>query len=1120
MAADSDGKLTKFESTVTVVTADFANSIFGGLYGSGEASSMDPEDPRIRGHVHDGQNIDGHAPLVNLVEHVEDKLLHENLADQAVHRNNVRETVNVNEAIPESYESGGSTYYYLDLRGIRADLVFVEEDFDGFPPEYTAYSGGPEHPVVRQRHQYWDGSAYVDIAGVWAPSTGLDFVFGSSSLEDINDPGEPTHIDGDNRFLFDKSKGAFRAGGVTGPQWDEDNRGPYSVAFGSNTKAEASFSVVAGGENNLITDTGNGSVIAGGIGNSCAQSINTISGGQANVIGSAIPGDVGSVISGGGGNHVDSSMYGTLSGGQANQVQGNWSTVSGGQNNEIESGSDHSAISGGSDNLITNSNDYSTISGGIDNQLNSSHSTISGGMDNRAKSNYAAISGGRQNRIELSSSHSAISGGRNNIIDDNSEYSAISGGRNNKVIIGSEYATIGGGIGNWAYEYASILGGLNNQAHPQSVVVGGDTNIVATTSSAIVGGVRNNIYANSPFSFIGAGQENKIGSVSEYSIVGGGGGMPGGSQPMEENVIGIDFAFDSIGPPPWSTNPGLWDFTAGGPSPRSGVFGGSGNWIAGGDIDLSGVPLGGVNFVFGGTHNKIAAWTPSGGGQSVYNQYILGGNENIIACTAGSFKHNAIGFGSFNKMKSGEAGIDNCVILGGSANCMETAQAAGAIITHCNILGGWHNEIGFNPNNKGGVLCTVGGGSNNKILTSTSTFAGAGFPSTGLQSETSCFSTILGGFYNSVTDSRGAVICGGGAIVDPMTYWPGSTSSEDVWFNPGTGEPIGLVPASTLLDLNPHSHNPAAGYVGNMIENCHYAGILTGINNVIEVSDGIADLSSIIAGANNHINGAFASSVAYGIKNKIESQPFSNKANAFAGAFGREASSYNYGQKSQAAGTWDLRDGSFAANGFTDGSGDPISGLYASDHGESKPGGAQTFVFTMFGHWDYDIGGIGNTGFKLLLDGDIDKINHGRAFEPKMGSSYTFKIQGVLNCTEAAGGVTKESVHFTYEGGLNCSHTGATMQFGAAPVNMVWTTGPVLINTDASGWGGGITSDFAIYFTNGPLSRNSSGAVAYGPLTGMVENVQMHVGNAPDYINASCVCRVEVTENNLWFEYQ
>ena len=55
MATDGDIKLTKYKSTVTVVTADFANSIFGGLYGSGEGDSLDEDDPRVRGHVHDGQ---------------------------------------------------------------------------------------------------------------------------------------------------------------------------------------------------------------------------------------------------------------------------------------------------------------------------------------------------------------------------------------------------------------------------------------------------------------------------------------------------------------------------------------------------------------------------------------------------------------------------------------------------------------------------------------------------------------------------------------------------------------------------------------------------------------------------------------------------------------------------------------------------------------------------------------------------------------------------------------------------------------------------------------------------------------------------------------------------------
>ena len=42
---------------MTIVTADFANSIFGGLYGSGESVDLDPDDPRIRGHVHDARGV-------------------------------------------------------------------------------------------------------------------------------------------------------------------------------------------------------------------------------------------------------------------------------------------------------------------------------------------------------------------------------------------------------------------------------------------------------------------------------------------------------------------------------------------------------------------------------------------------------------------------------------------------------------------------------------------------------------------------------------------------------------------------------------------------------------------------------------------------------------------------------------------------------------------------------------------------------------------------------------------------------------------------------------------------------------------------------------------------------
>jgi hypothetical protein len=53
-----------------------------------------------------------------------------------------------------------------------------------------------------------------------------DFVVGSPQLAD---DGNSDH---DNRMWFDKSKGAFRAGGVTGNRWDDANVGSLSVAFG------------------------------------------------------------------------------------------------------------------------------------------------------------------------------------------------------------------------------------------------------------------------------------------------------------------------------------------------------------------------------------------------------------------------------------------------------------------------------------------------------------------------------------------------------------------------------------------------------------------------------------------------------------------------------------------------------------------------------------------------------------------------------------------------------------------------------------------------------------------------------------------------------------------------
>ncbi len=106
-------------------------------------------------------------------------------------------------------------------------------------------------------------SAFSTTANVTSNANGDtvndDFLFGSPQVASISG------TDDDHRIFFDKSRGAFRAGQVTGLQWNESNTGFQSVAFGSNNIAsgDATFAsgvsnVVAGyaasalGDNNTV----------------------------------------------------------------------------------------------------------------------------------------------------------------------------------------------------------------------------------------------------------------------------------------------------------------------------------------------------------------------------------------------------------------------------------------------------------------------------------------------------------------------------------------------------------------------------------------------------------------------------------------------------------------------------------------------------------------------------------------------------------------------------------------------------------------------------------------------------------------------------------------------------
>jgi hypothetical protein len=99
--------------------------------------------------------------------------------------------------------------------------------------------------------------AFVNIAGtpnVTGPnitssmwSSNNDFVFGSQQLDDSS-------IDGDARFLFDKSKAAFRAGEAQADQWDDVNRGIHSIGLGLNPKASGDNALAAGNNSQATND--------------------------------------------------------------------------------------------------------------------------------------------------------------------------------------------------------------------------------------------------------------------------------------------------------------------------------------------------------------------------------------------------------------------------------------------------------------------------------------------------------------------------------------------------------------------------------------------------------------------------------------------------------------------------------------------------------------------------------------------------------------------------------------------------------------------------------------------------------------------------------------------------
>jgi len=326
-------------------------------------------------------------------------------------------------------------------------------------------------------------------------------------------------------FIADKSTlglGSFRAGTVTGNQWDAENRGNNSVAFGLNNIANNTNTFVGGGQNNIVSGTsafigaGKSNNISGRFSSIGAGSFNNISGwysaigaGQSNSISglwSAIGAGQFNSVSGersaiGGGmfNNI-SKVESAIGAGQFNNISGDWSSIGAGFSNTISG--KLSSIGAGQFNIVSGL--LSSIGAGGFNNVSAYYSSIGAGQSNNVSGTASFIGAGGFNNV--SAYYSSIGAGQSNNVS--GDFSSIGAGERSSIL--GENSSIGAGeensiLGNWS----SIGAGSSNTISGDLSAIGaGSSNTIFGRRSAIGAGVNNNVEGN--YSAIGAGQSNTI----------------------------------------------------------------------------------------------------------------------------------------------------------------------------------------------------------------------------------------------------------------------------------------------------------------------------------------------------------------------------------------------------------------------------------------------------------------------------------------------------------------------------------------------------------------------------------------------------------------------------------
>lgn len=373
---------------------------------------------------------------------------------------------------------------------------------------------------VKEAGSWYPVLSFVTDGGVTSNKVGNlgsdDFVFGASTLSSV------IHA---KRFQFNKAKGGFRAGSVTGIEWNDAQVGEFSVGFGSNTVASGQSSAALGGSLNVASGTG-ALVGAGTLNNSTATN---------------------SAVLGGNQNTASANNAGIVTG-ESNTASGSLAFVGAGQGNTASGSS--SAITAGTDNVASANNTF--VGSGQNNSVTVQGGAIVAGGYNEVDSRHSMIGAGRYNIIEgdgfnfIGAGGGTISADGNKILGTGPAGSFIGSGVTNAIqatldtTLSAELRTIDipeiGAPPEYALKHQHVIGGgfaneiinTNMLGGELGFIGGGGYNQIDDTlgewhGSAIVGGFNNRIQGNR-YNFIGNGYENIIhqdasSNISNYSAI-------------------------------------------------------------------------------------------------------------------------------------------------------------------------------------------------------------------------------------------------------------------------------------------------------------------------------------------------------------------------------------------------------------------------------------------------------------------------------------------------------------------------------------------------------------------------------------------------------------------------